>query len=394
MAGDYHKDLAAWIPHLIAVWRRARSKKGAARSDRRPGFEPPPDDALTAHEVKEVAAGVKRLSHGLTRERELAGARYMDDPALLGAYLLFYWPVSYAQAREALGELPHRPGSVLDLGSGPGPLAFACLDAGARDVTAAERSKSALELAKQLAVEAATGLSTREWSAEQSVPEGSFELVTMGHLLNELYGDPSNPKTLEKRAALVEQALARLKPNGTVLILEPALRDTSRALLQVRDLLVARGYAVRAPCMWRGNCPALVRESDWCHAERTWKPPALVEELARAAALHKEALKMSYLALAPKGEAWPALPEGRLFRIVSEPLEGKGRVRYMACGPEGRVGLALQERHSNANTEVFFKLRRGDVVRIDGTEAKGDGLGLADTSSITRIAWAGQPLKG
>jgi hypothetical protein len=42
----------------------------------------------------------------------------MDDPRLLGAYLLFYWPVSYAQARSVLGELERRPREVLDLGSG------------------------------------------------------------------------------------------------------------------------------------------------------------------------------------------------------------------------------------------------------------------------------------
>src|SRR5947207_3217085 len=121
----YAKDLDRWIPRLIAVWRRAR---------RRPGGPP---DRLTPQEVREVGAGVRKLSLGLTRERELAGARYMDDPALLGAYLLFYWPVSYAQARQAIGELPHRPRSVLDLGSGPGPLSFAALDAGAKEVTAA-----------------------------------------------------------------------------------------------------------------------------------------------------------------------------------------------------------------------------------------------------------------
>ena len=114
--------------------------------------------------------------------------------------------------------------------------------------------------------------------------------------------------------------MARLKPRGTLLVLEPALRDTSRALLQVRDVLVKAGYPVRAPCLFRGDCPALVRETDWCHAEREWQMPQVVEELARSAGLHKESLKMSYLALAPKGEAWREPPPGRLFRIVSEPV--------------------------------------------------------------------------
>jgi len=116
----------------------------------------------------------------------------------------------------------------------------------------------------------------------------------------------------------------------------------------------------------------------------------VVEELARAASLHKESLKMSYLILAPKGEAWAEPPAGRLFRIVSESLEGKGRQRYMGCGPEGRVGLALQERHKNEQNAPFFKLNRGDVISVTETEPKGDGLGLSDKSEVRVVAPAGR----
>ena len=378
MSDAYSRDLERWMPRLIAVWRAAR-KRGDG-----------PEKNLTPQEVKEVAAGVKRLSMGLTRDRQLAGARYMDDPQLLGAYLLFYWPVSYAQARQALGELPSRPHRSLDLGSGPGPLAFAAMDAGASEVIAADRSKPALALAKSLALEAGEALNTREWDPlrKSGLPEGSFDLITMGHVLNELHG--SGPKAVAPRAALVEEVLARVKPGGTLLILEPALKETSRALLEVRDVLVQKGYVVRAPCMFRGNCPALIKETDWCHAERSWPKPRVVEELAKAAGLHKESLKMSYLALAPKGELAPAPRADRLFRIVSESLEGKGRQRYIGCGAEGRVGLALQEKHRSDSNAPFFKLQRGDVISITATEPKGDGLSLGDQSQVRVVAAAGR----
>lgn len=342
--------------------------------------------------MKEVGAAVKRLSHGLTRERELAGAKYMDDPALLGAYLMFYWPVSYAQARQAIGELPFKPRAVLDLGSGPGPVAFAAMDAGANAVTAADRSEPALKLARELATEAEEALATRAWDPleGQKLPEGEFDFITMGHVLNELHG--AGADAVPKRAALVESILDRLKPKGTLLILEPALRDTTRRLLQVRDAMVQKGYAIRAPCMFRGNCPALVKESDWCHADREWQMPRVVEELARTAGLHKESLKMSYLALAPKGEAWRELPEGRLFRIVSEPLEGKGRARYIGCGAEGRIGLAMQQKHETPENRAFFRLRRGDVIRISDTETRGDGLALGEGAKVEVVAHAGSRL--
>jgi predicted nicotinamide N-methyase len=396
MSSDAARDLAAWIPRLVKVWRAQRKAPpardgrhqhhGHQHKARRPDpRDAGPADTLTPHEIREVGAGVKQLSHGLTRERELAGAHYMDNPRLLGAYLLFYWPVSYMQSRGALSELG-RPRSVLDLGSGPGPLAFAAMDAGATSVIAADRSKPALELAKQLAIEAQESLGTREWSPEKPIPEGKFDLITMGHVVNELYnGD------LALRAQLLEKILARIDKHGTLLVMEPALRDTTRALLKVRDVLVAQGYAVRAPCLFRGNCPALVKETDWCHADRPWKMPPLVEAIAGAAGLHKESLKMAYAAFAPKGDAWSTLPEGRYFRIVSEALEGKGRQRFMGCGPEGRVGLAMQTKHETEKNRLFFKAVRGDVIKVDVTEPRGDGLTLTDATTVEIVANAGRP---
>jgi ribosomal protein RSM22 (predicted rRNA methylase) len=382
MSSDAGKDLDSWIPRLIAVWR-ARKAKGAKPR----GRVELPASSLLPQEVKEVGAGIKRLSHGLTRQRELAGAKYMDDPQLLGAYLLFYWPVSYAQSRSILSELPARPRSLMDLGSGPGPLAFAGIDAGARETIAADRSKPALELARQLAIEASESLGTREWSPDRPLPDGTYDVITLGHVVNELFDG-----NLERRAALLEKIAERVKPGGSLVVMEPALRDTSRALLHVRDLLVAKGYSVRAPCLFRGPCPALVKPSDWCHAERQWRMPPLIEALARAASLHKESLKMSYLVLAPKGEPWSEPPSGRVFRIVSEALEGKGRQRYMGCGPDGRIGLALQDKHKTDGNQRFFHLQRGEIIRLGGSgEEKGDGVGLNETSTVEVIARAGQP---
>ncbi|MFT3912795.1 MAG: small ribosomal subunit Rsm22 family protein [Anaeromyxobacteraceae bacterium] len=410
-------DLARWIPRLLAAWRAAsgapaRQDPGRDRRDRRnrrpepqgrfgtrpPSSLRPPADTLLPDELRQVAAAVEKLSRGLTRERQLAGARYMDDARLLGAYLLFYWPVSYLQARGVLSELPTKPRSVLDLGSGPGPVGLAALDAGAAEVLLADRSAKALDAARALAVAAGEPVATRVWTPGQplaALAQGRrVDVVTMGHLLNELFQELPPAEADRRRAALVEEALALVAPGGTVLVVEPALRDTSRALLRVRDLLVAKGFAVRAPCLFRGACPALLKETDWCHAERPVEPPPVVAQIAKAAGLRREAVKMSYLAVAAPGEAWAPPPPGRVFRIVSEPLPSKGRLRYMGCGPEGRMGLALQERHVTDANRRFEGLLRGDVVALGEAEARGDGLALGERSSVEVIAAAGAALPG
>jgi hypothetical protein len=96
--------------------------------------------------------------------------------------------------------------------------------------------------------------------------------------------------------------------------------------------------------------------------------------------------------LGRKDEAWPTPPPGRLFRIVSEPLEGKGRQRYMGCGPEGRVGLALQQKHRTEANARFFELDRGTVIRVEGTEERGDGAALDERSTLEVVALPGRPL--
>ena len=366
----------AWIPRLIAAWRRVR---GSAAGE----------PSLTPEERRDVVAGAQRLSLGLTRERELAGARYFEDPQLLGAYLLLWWPATYAQAASVLRELGGVGGRALDVGSGPGPMALAAVDAGASTVVAVDRSAAALGVAGALADAAGCepALQTARWESPRPLPDGPFDLVLAGHVLNELYG-----ADLAARATLVEEMLARLSPTGAVVLIEPALRETSRALLELRDRLVAAGATVRAPCLYRAGCPALVRPTDWCHAERPWTPPPLVDELAHAAKLHRETLKMSYLVLQAPGAAWPTLPDRRLFRIVSEPLPQKGQYRYVGCGPEGRAPLVLPEKHLRDGNRAFAALVRGEVIAVDRLTPRGDGLRLDDQSRVQKIADSDAPV--
>jgi hypothetical protein len=62
----------------------------------------------------------------------------------------------------------------------------------------------------------------------------------------------------------------------------------------------------------------------------------------------------------------------------------------MACGPEGRLGLALQEKHVGPSNARFAKLLRGDVVALEGAEPSGEGLKLGPDSKVDVVAKAGE----
>ena len=339
-----------------------------------------------------------RLSTGLTRERELAGARYLDDERLLGAYLLFYWPISYLQARGVLSELPRRPRTRARPRQRPGPAGLRGARRRGRRGDGRRPGRGRWPRPRELA-----RLGRRAARHPRVEPDPAPAAGRAGRRrraatssrwatsLNELWKGRGRGR--RRRAALLEEARALLAPGGSLVVIEPALRDTSRALLEVRDLLVARRRRGAGALPLPRRLPGAAQGADWCHAERPIDPPPLVAQIGKAAGLRKEAVKMSYLVLAPPGEAWAEPPPGRVFRIVSEPLAGKGRLRYMGCGPEGRMGLALQEKHVGDANRRFETLLRARWPRPRATASAawtGSSIPTWATRSSSPAATAGR----
>jgi SAM-dependent methyltransferase len=388
----------AYLPHLLALWR----ERFAAAGPRGPhGIRSLPAGRLTGPELYEAAAAVKELSRGFTRGRELAGVRYLDDPALLGGYLLFYWTVSFSQTWAALLSAGMAPGAglegrrVLDLGAGPGPSSLALLAAGAARVTAVDRSAAALQVAGELARRSGLRLETRvvDVASGAPLPKGPFDLVTAVHTVNELWSDRDDRRG--RRRVFVEGLAGLLAPGGRVLIVDPALTATANEAIELRDALVAAGWRVLAPCTRGDWCPAL--PSGTCHAEVAWSPPPAVRRIGHAARIGRETLAFSYFLVAPplvpEPEGVPARAEAppsrsdALYRVVSERFLAKsGRLRVLLCGPEGRFPLSVDGRAAFASAGTFRSLRRYDLVRVEGVEQRATGWGLAPASVLEVVA--------
>ena len=394
------------IPSLVAAWRAGS------------GLSP-----LSKAEIASTGAALLALQRGLTGERGLAGARYMDEGGFLGAYLLYYWPVSYLETALSLAELGLSPRRVLDLGSGPGPAAAAALDAsgGRADLVLADGSRAALDVAQRVleagpragdASEAGSS-AYRELDLEDGAEalgkalgvEAPFDLVILGHCVNELWREA--PDRAERRLALLEAAADLLAPGGALLVLEPALLATSREALALRDALASRGHTVLGPCPRAAAgpypCPALAAGPDrTCHSEAPWEPPEPVASLARAAGLDRRSVKWTWFAVgAPKGadgenDASCDTARGEttsrnalIGRVVSDPMLNKaGRVRYVLCAG-GRLATLSAPRDSGiARGSGFLALARGDLVGVEGAEERAGGLGLREDSTLRILARA------
>src|SRR5215472_6890137 len=206
-----------------------------------------------------------------------------------------------------------RPLRVLDLGAGLGATTWGAVRAleaaGARgsvEVTWVDDDAAALEVALSIAKgrEGRASITvqprTREGDARAGV-SGRFDLVLLGQVLSEL--DPgARDKAAAHTAWLGKLLASSLEPQGSLVIVEPALRDRTRHLHAVRDALLAGGEAhVFAPCLHADRCPALTREGDWCHEDLDVDLPPWLVPVARAAGLRWQRLTFSYLVLRRDG---------------------------------------------------------------------------------------------
>jgi len=261
---------------------------------------------------------------------------------------------------------------ILDLGAGAAPAALAALDALGGEALALDQSKLALHEARTLGVG-----KTQECDLTAGAPRlaSQFDLILAANVLVELPG--------EAQAGFLERLCAEaLAPLGAVVVIEPALRETGRALLQVRDALLARGsLRALAPCFTQKPCPALENPRDWCTAEKLWQPPPYFSQLAVATGLRADE-RLSYAPLvlaraAPIGDA-------ETFRVVGVPPPEKGKRRLFLCNDAGRLPAALLDRDETPANQAFAGLARGDCARLTGLSLKGDGMRVGKESEVTK----------
>jgi ribosomal protein RSM22 (predicted rRNA methylase) len=297
-----------------------------------------------------------RIHRGLTGARELVGTAYLEDGDLRREYDNEIAPRTTAALQWIFAATAlSRPRHALDLGAGTGAAGRAvCAQWPDVELVAVDK------VAGPGVVRADVARALRPAGVT-----GQFDLIVAAHLLNELSLD------LDGRARLVAGWCRELlEPDGTCILVEPALRETSRGLLGVRDRLRAAGVFVVAPCLLQGPCPALARERDFCHMS------------AAAVAQGRSRVDFSYLVLRKQGV--PCADTSR-YRIVSDPMKDKGRLRLFACGPAGRLLVTRLDRDRSPANQILDEIERGIVVRITGVAAQPDGLRCGRDTAVERV---------
>jgi SAM-dependent methyltransferase len=299
------------------------------------------------------------IHRGLVGERRLVGTEYLARPEFRREYEAEIAPRTEMALHRILprvGFAPGRPRRVLDLGAGTG--------AAGRTICSHYASHPEL-----VAVDTVPGpgivVADVARGARPAGVHGRFDLIVAAHLLNEL----NRRMELDGQARLVAGwCRDLLEPDGKCIVVEPALRDTGRALLGIRDRLCTAGIHVAAPCFLQAACPALQRERDWCH------------DSAGVLVAGRSRVDFSYLVLFPSASADP---DPHRYRVVSDPLKDKGRLCFFVCGLAGRHKLMRLDRDRRPANQALDDAHRGDVLVLPEVVARDDGFRIGPDTSVT-----------
>lgn len=236
-----------------------------------------------------LKAALEAKLHGLSRQDAAARATRISDTYRGGgnsgaittdadaiAYATVRMPATYAAVAASLNALMQAspdfaPGTVLDVGAGPGTASFAAAEAfsSLTSFNAIDANPALRTLALSLAED---GLRSRDLTYALGAARGLLnraeraDLVIASYMINEL-------SDIE-RMSVVD--LLWEKTNQTLLIVEPGTPAGYQRIIAARDQLIATGAHVAAPCPHAAACPLIT--PDWCH---------FVQRLARSRA-HRE----------------------------------------------------------------------------------------------------------
>jgi len=339
-----------------------------------------------AHDPQALARAVSELSRAYNGLDPTATTR---GRGALAARLAFSFtrdvPKAASAVRELIGagllRLPSdRELRVIDVGAGLGAMTWGVASALANAGQSGKMHAAWTDVdADALAIGATVARRAgRVGEVEVRVtldkPRGEADLVILGQVLSEMDLAQDEESRASRHEALLREWLLRVASDGSLVVVEPALRDRTRHLHRVRDRLAASGVAPFAPCLHSEPCPALAHATDWCHEDRPIDLPKWLVPLARAAGLRWEGLTYSYLVLRRDGKTVRSSLHGPsgLVRVTSRALVTKGKSERVVCGAVSRSGelvggsarVAVLDREKSGR-DAWDATARGELLAFE-----------------------------
>ena len=309
------------------------------------------DQALDGIPLADLRSASARLSARYRAETRDGRAHVSDDLAAR-AYLAVRMPATFAAIRASLDAvrdmLPDfSPGSVLDVGAGPGTALFAARDCWPRILRATLIEGSALMRRWGEALVAASSFEGAAWQSADlaSMPPAltPHDLVILAYVLDELAQDQRGPLIVRLWEATAD----------TLVVVEPGTPAGWSRILEVRDQLIAAGAHLVAPCPHSSICP--LRAPDWCHFARRVARSRMHRRI-KDADVPWEDEKFIYIAASRHA------PRAVAARVIAPVMARGGTVALKLCEHTGVAREHLLSKRSGAAFKAARRLAWGDCV--------------------------------
>ncbi|MFM7052681.1 MAG: small ribosomal subunit Rsm22 family protein [Planctomycetota bacterium] len=210
-------------------------------------------------------------------------------------------------------------------------------------------------------------------------PKG-FDLLLSQTALNELLVG-------QEHEAATTAMVARWAEAAPLVVIEPALRPTTRALMALRDALAAGGRRIVGPCLHARPCPLRARTAEWCHESRRIEPTPRVAAIDRIVGRRDARALYAWLATEPT-----AAPQGEgarpiALRVLTDPLGSRGKTERLVCRADGELRtMRLLDREQSASNRMFLDAPQGADLTVDPLP---DNDRIAPAAVVARAADAG-----
>lgn len=297
-------------------------------------------------DIRKAAELLSQRYRGEVRD----GRFHLSERLAASAYLATRLPATYAAVRAslaAIADIRHdwRPETLLDVGAGPGSVFWAACDQwpSIEHATMIEGCDPIRRVGETLTQQ--EGLQRTMWigaDVARGLPDlRRADLVTLSYVLGEL--PPASIGPLIERLWALSQ--------DTLLVVEPGTPAGWQRILLVRDILIASGASIIAPCTHAERCP--LTTPDWCHFSRRVARSRL-HRLAKDADVPWEDEKFIYLAASRMPDDTPSA------RVLAPPRAGSGLVRLKLCTHTGQLEERLVTRRQGDAFKVARRVDWGD----------------------------------
>lgn len=331
--------------------------------------------------IRSYVANAKQLSQLFTRDRDNISPRYFNKKESRYAYLFYFHISSMVRAYRVIEEMhshgiwPEGASTFMDLGTGSGGILWALAlyahehNLPIQQVYAVDHNLHMLKEAKKLWTQMTRkmGMNLPELVTYkqdllniQKLETPDFyhkvDIVFCSNVLNEF----SKMSEASKLTLFKTIALHVLKKNGMLVIIEPALSASTRALMEFRDLFLENIAAeVPLPCGHESSCPMLKNPKDWCHFEIEWQPPKMRKRIEDSLGYNSGLLKYSYLVFRKKSMSPKVKTDRKKYRALSPALKSGIGYCVLLCSESDVLSLYFDK-----SNKTLRNIQRGNVIEM------------------------------